>query len=130
MPKQHISKGLREFIREEIQTIFRLEVLLLLHRDQSRSFTVVEVASELGFENDVAQEQLMGLVASNLIVQSHGEEIKFRYRPADVASRSFVDQLAVGYSKQRVPILSAILAEPRDRIRLFAEAFRITRGPD
>ena len=130
MVRQHISESLKVFIREQIQTVFRLEVLLLLHRNQSRSFTTAEITSELGVSTDVAQEQLTALEASGLLGQSNTEETAYRYHPADAALRSMVDQLAVSYSRQRVPILSLMLAKRPDRIRLFAEAFKLIQGHD
>lgn len=130
MTKQHISQGLKKFIKEKIQTVLRLEVLLLLHHQQTRSFTVAEVANELGFEIEDVNGQLSALETIGVVVESNPDKHKYRYQPVNEALRSMVDQLAVGYSKQRVPILSVILAEHTDRTRLFAEAFRIIRQND
>lgn len=127
MAKQHISQHLKKFIKEKIQTVLRLEVLLLLHHQQTRSFTVAEVANELGFEIEDVNGQLTALETIGVVVESNPDKHKYRYQPVNEALRSMVDQLAVGYSKQRVPILSVILAEHTDRTRLFAEAFRIIR---
>lgn len=130
MAKQHISQGLKKFIKEKIQTVLRLEVLLLLHHQQTRSFTVAEVANELGFEKEDVNGQLTALETIGVVVESNLDKHKYRYQPVNEALRSMVDQLAMGYSNQRVPILSVILAEHTDRTRLFAEAFRIIRRND
>ena len=130
MAEQHISEALKQFIREKIQTVLRLEVLLLLHHQQSRSFSVVEVANELDFEKEAAQVHLTALEEIGLVVHSNTDKPKYRYHPANATLRSMVEQLAVGYSKQRVPILSVILARHPDRPRVFAEAFRIIRRND
>jgi biotin operon repressor len=124
MAKQHISEGLKSFIKEKIQTVLRLEVLLLLHQ-QTRSFTAVEVANELGFEKEDVKDQLAALETIGVVVESNPDKPKYRYHPLNTKLRSLVDQLAVGYSEQRVPILSFILADHPDRTRLFAQAFRI-----
>ena len=129
MAKQHISEGLKSFIKEKIQTVLLLEVLLLLHHQQPRSFTAVEVANELGFEKEEAQDQLKALQAIG-VVQSTLDKPKYSYHPVNAQLRSLVQQLAVGYSEQRVPILSIILADHPDRTRLFAEAFGIIRRSD
>ena len=126
MGKQHISQGLKRFIKEKIQTVLRLEVLLLLHHQQTRSFSVAEVANELGFEKEDVNGELTALETIGVVVKSNPDKQKYRYHPLNEALGSMVDQLAVGYSKQRIPILSVILAEP-DRTRLFAEAFKIIR---
>ncbi|HKU75182.1 MAG TPA: hypothetical protein VJR02_14820 [Pyrinomonadaceae bacterium] len=130
MAKQHISQDLKKFIKEKIQTVLRLEVLLLLHHQQTRSFTVADVANELGFEKEDVNGQLTALETIGVVVESNLDKHKYRYQPVNEALRSMVDQLAVGYSNQRVPILSVILAEHTDRTRLFAEAFRIIRRND
>lgn len=130
MAKQHISQGLKKFIKEKIQTVLRLEILLLLHHHQIRSFTAAEVANELGFEKEEVNGQLTALETIGVVVESNLDKHKYRYQPVNEALRSMVDQLAVGYSNQRVPILSVILAEHTDRTRLFAEAFRIIRQND
>ena len=130
MAKQYISEGLKIFIKEKIQTVLRLEVLLLLHHQQPRSFTAAEVANELGFEKDDLNGQLTALETIGVVVESNPDKHRYRYHPVNEALRSMVDQLAVGYSRQRVPILSVILADHPDRTRLFAEAFRIIRKND
>lgn len=124
MPSQNISQELKTFIKEQIHSVFSLEVLLLLHREQSRSFTASEVANELGIEIDVAQ-QLSELKSANLLGTTSAGIPKYYYAPANKELALIVDKLSVAYSKQRVPILSLILAEHPDRIRGFAEAFRL-----
>src|SRR5688572_19278057 len=47
MGRQYISDELKTFIKDQIQTVFRLEVLLLLHGKQGKSFTPADVALEL-----------------------------------------------------------------------------------
>ena len=49
-----------------------LEVLLLLHRNQPRSFRAVETAAEPGIEQEAAKEQLSALLAIELLTQSEG----------------------------------------------------------
>lgn len=129
MPKQPISPGVKRFIREQIQTLPKLEILLLLHREQSRSFSIAEVANELGFENDTAYDQLTALEAIGL-VKTNSDKSQFRYQPDNKTLRSIVDRLALAYPRQRVPILSAILAEEPDKVRRFVEAFRLARSND
>ena len=124
MSRLNISQELKKFIKEQIHSVFNLEVLLLLHREQSRSFTASEVANELGIEIDVAQ-QLSELISANVLTTANGAIAKYRYTPVDKELACLVDQLAVAYAKQRVPILSMILAEHPNRIRGFAEAFRL-----
>lgn len=114
-------------LSENIQTVFRLEVLLLLHAQQWRSFSAAEIANELGFETEPAQDQLTALQVIGVVRPSTTDESKYKYDPVNPKLRSTVEQLAVAYSTQRIPILSVILAEQPDRTRAFAEAFRLIR---
>ena len=124
MPREHISEGLKKFIRQKIQTVFQLEVLLFLHRNQPKSFSISEVADELGFEYDIAEEQLAALVETGIL---EADESTYRYEPAKEQIRNLVDQLAHAYPTQRVLILSLILSERPDKIRVFAEAIKLLR---
>ena len=127
MAKQQLSGDLKRFIKEQIQTAPKLEVLLLFHRHQSRSFAVTDVANELGFEVDAAHEQLTALQTLGLL-ESNPEQSSYRYRPVSSSLGSMVDRLAIAYRKQRVWILSAILAEEPDKHRRFVEAFKLARS--
>lgn len=129
MTRQRISADLKRFIKEQIQTAPKLEVLLLLHRQQSRSLAVGDVANKLNFEIETAREQLVALQTLGLL-ESNPDQSKYWYRPVNAAMRSMVDRLAVVYSKQRVPILSAILAEDPNKVRRFVEAFKLARTND
>ena len=129
MTKQHLSAELKQFIKEQIQTAPKLEVLLLLHRHGSRSLAVAQIAKELGFEIETAKDQLTALEILGH-VESNSDQSKYRYNPVSVDLDSMVHQLAAAYSKQRVPILSAILGEDPDKIRRFVEAFKLARSND
>ena len=130
MAKHPISEELRRFIKDKIQTVLRLEILLLLHDQQPRSFKAAEIADELGLETEATQDQLTALEAFGLAAHSTTDASRYQYDPANATLRSTVEQLAAAYSTQRVPILSVILAHTPDRPRLFAEAFRIIRRHD
>lgn len=125
--KQNISEGLKSFIRDQLQTVPRLEVLILLHH-RAKGLTSAEVAAELTFEKGIVDEELAALEALNLVNHSDEKEPRYEYQPANVALQSMVDQLVLSYSKQRVPILSIILSDCPDRLRLFRDAFKVIRG--
>jgi|SRR5688572_23415840 len=130
MAKPQFSEELRAFIKNRIQTVLRLEILLLLHDQQPRSFNAAEVAEELGVDTESTQDQLSVLEAIGLVAQSPNGESRYHYHPVDATLGPMVGQLAAAYSTQRVPVLSVILADASHRSRLFAEAFRIIRRND
>ncbi len=130
MNKQGISKGLKKFIREQIQTISRLEVLLLLHRHQPKALLVSELSNELGCDDIEVETELGALESLKLIDSSNNGPSRYRYQPHDAAVRSMVNRLAVSYDRHRIPILTMILRESPDPIRQFTEAFSIIRKND
>lgn len=78
----------------------------------------------MGIEIDIAQQQLSELASAHLLAPIDIARSKYIYQPVEDLA-FLVDQLAAAYSRQRVPILSLILAEHPDKIRGFAEAFRL-----
>ena len=127
--QQHISADLKKFIKEQIKTAPKLEVLLLLHRQPSRSLPVVEVANILDVETDTAHEQLTALQTLGL-VESDPDKSRYWYHPVSSALNSMVDRLAIAYRKQRVCILSTILTEDPNKHKRFVEAFKLARSND
>lgn len=105
-------------------------MLLLLHHHQPKALSLAEVANELGFEDDTVGAQLAALEAIDLVTHSNSKQAKYKYHPSNAAVGTMVDQLAASYCRQRVPILSMILSEHPDRVRLFVEAFRMIRRND
>jgi DNA-binding IclR family transcriptional regulator len=130
MEKQNISETLKSFIREQIQTVSRLEVLLLLHQHRPRAVSAGEVANGLGFDQDSVEAQLAALEAIGLVIHSDSRKTRYKYYPRNASFGALVDHLAMNYATQRVSILSLLMSEHPDRIRLFAEAFRIIRRKD
>lgn len=128
--KPQISEELRRFIKDKIQTVLRLEILLLLQDQHPRSFSAAEVAHELGIEVDATQNELTALEAVGLALQSTAEESRYEYHPGNTKLQAKVEHLANAYATRRVPILSVILADNSHRTRLFAEAFKIISRND
>ena len=73
---------------------------------------------------------MCALVRVELIARSADYEPLYWYYPLDTEHTTVVNELALAYSRQRVPILSVILGEHPERTRLFTEAFKIIRRND
>ena len=57
-------------------------------------------------------------------------EPSYRYAPRNRDLLDGVDALADAYAVRRVAVITFIIAKPSDRIRSFADAFRLRRDPD
>jgi hypothetical protein len=130
MTRNQIPPDVREFVRRRIKSVFQLEVLLLLHRTRERVWTVKEVSQELGIDPEIVEAQVLSLVQLRLIQAGDTTPISYLYDPEDQNVEIIIEKLAVSYAKQRVGVFSLILSESNNRIRRFAEAFRLIRGAD
>ena len=112
---------------EHIPSVLALEVLLLLRASAARSWNAAALATELRIELSFAEAELEALVRSGLLTRSP-EDATYRYAPDAEQLDAVVDELATAYEKSRVSIVTLIYAYPRDRARVFADAFRVRRG--
>jgi hypothetical protein len=124
-----IPVAVRELLQRDIDSVEQLEVLLLLHDRPERDWTADEVSAELRTNGLSTAARLDDLTARGLI-----EEVArpgaFRYGPRTAAQRRAVDGLAREYATRRVTVITLIFAKPIDRVRSFADAFRLRRDPD
>lgn len=124
-----IPADVRSLILGRIESVVQLELLLLLHRDATTSWTTDEVARELRIEPAWAAAQLNHLRQQGLLgvgSDASGTEI-YRYDPASPALRGAVDGLARAYVDRRVTVIAMIYAPPTDTLRSFADAFRLRK---
>jgi hypothetical protein len=112
-----------------LDSVEQLEALLLLHRRPDRDWTAEEVSEELRTNAQSVATRLDGLRFSGLVGPGHGAGTH-RYAPRTRDLLDAVDALAEEYSVRRVSVITFIIAKPSDRIRSFADAFRLRRDPD
>jgi hypothetical protein len=118
----------QRFLLTHIDSIEKLEVLLLLRGHAGRSWTGAAVAQELRIAEESARGRLENLCSSGLLSCEVSDA--FRYAPISGNDAQAVDELATTYTQRRVSVISFIFSQPMDRIRSFADAFRIKRGPN
>ena len=122
-----IAQDVKQFIERYINSVVCLEVLLLLHRKPQRCWSNCEIAKELGIDALLADAQLEQLHKQSLIRKN--EEGRFHYDAANTAN-AVIDGLAAACARQRVAVFSLILTKNGERVRGFAEAFRLIREED
>jgi hypothetical protein len=130
MTRNQIPAEVRQFVRREITSVLQVEVLLLLHGLPDRVWTVMEISQDLSIDPEVAEAQILHLEERGLIKLATTTPMGWVYSPKHPSDVTTVDKLATSYVKQRVGIFSLILKESDNRIRRFAEAFRLIRGAD
>lgn len=112
-------------IRSSIRSIWTLELLLMLRKDRRRSWSETELVRELRGSQATVRESLAALNAAGLIGQSRLPDI--RYLPRTPLLDDAVARLLRAYERTPAAVMKAIADVPDDRIRTFADAFRLKR---
>lgn len=128
-PGERLPASVRQLL-DRLDSIAQLELLLLLQRTAPEEWTAEQLAAELRIEPAWALEQLGLLHESGLLTQCKPGSGRYRFDPATPDLAKSVEALAACYSEQRVTVVSQLYSRPVDRIRVFADSFRIRREDD
>jgi hypothetical protein len=125
-PGERLPLPVRQLL-DRLDSIAQLELLLLLQRTAPDEWTAEQLAAELRIEPSWALAQLALLGANGLLTECEPGSGRYRFDPATPALAKAVEALAACYGEQRVTVVSVLYSRPVDRIRVFADAFRIRR---
>lgn len=125
MPAQHdISPEIKAFIAQHVRSVGHLEALLLLARERTKLWTATDLSSELRTNPSYAQDQLDELTSTG-VVQYEPNAKAYHFNPE--IDSEILDQLELAYKVKRTTIINLIYNQPMERIRSFADAFRIKK---
>lgn len=122
-----LPEDVRQLLTERLDSIAQLEVLLLLHRSAPREWDREQLSGELRIEPGWAAEQLERLHREGFLVASEGRAGRYRFQAANLDLAKTVESLAATYADRRVTVVALLYSKPVDRIRVFADAFRIRK---
>jgi hypothetical protein len=122
-----IPSDVRKLIADHIDSVLQLEILLLLHTHPQKDWCVTEVATQLRVDVAFVQEQLASLCARGILMCTEGEKMIYRYGPRDAELHRAIEGLQSAYADRRVSVISLIFAKPLDKLRSFADAFRLRK---
>ncbi|AKQ69374.1 hypothetical protein A176_006286 [Myxococcus hansupus] len=125
-----IPPRVQRFISTHIDSLEKLEVLLLLRARADREWTASAVSLELRITDTSATSRLEDLTQRRMLVSDGGSPPSYRYSPASSEDVQAVTELAAVYSVKRVSIISFIFSRPLDKVRGFAEAFILKKDRD
>ena len=111
------------FVSATVKSIWALELLLLMYRERNRAWQTEELVRELRASTVVVREALASLAGSGLIATD--EAGRSCYRLASEQLDSFVGAAQALYNAKPLAVINAIAAAPNEKLRIFAEAFRL-----
>ncbi|MBF5043540.1 hypothetical protein FGE12_14175 [Aggregicoccus sp. 17bor-14] len=127
MSEASLPPRVQRFIESHIDSIEKLEVLLLLRAQPGRTWTSAGVAQELRIMEASATGRMEDLCARGLLACEGGAPATYRFAPASSEDAQAVTELAASYSTRRVSVISFIFSRPADRLKSFANAFRLKK---
>ena len=118
------------FVAENIRSVAQLETLLLLRAENCRQWSASEVSRALYTTAGMSAAHLAEFEAQGLVTSSssadNGQQ-HYCYRPRTAHLERLVNLLADMYQQRRVSVITLIYCEPTDRVRSFADAFRLRK---
>ena len=123
MPEE-IPADVQRFLADHIRSIAQLELLLMLHRERERTWTVAAAAKELYTAVSMTEPLLESLRTIGL-VSLQGDQ--YQYSPKQQPLDRVVSDLSQLYQQRRVTIVNLIYSAPVQKLQDFADAFRIRK---
>lgn len=102
-------------------------MLFLLHARKERAWTTEEINAELRSSMLAVQGRLDSLEKSGLVRRMENGTFCFDERSPDAP---LVAELASEFHRRPFTIMNMILQNPTDKIRTFADAFRLKKDKD
>ncbi len=120
-----VPDDVAQLIASHIDSVEKLEILLLLRGEGDRSWTTEDVSRELRRNPSSVARCLRQLSERGLL----GGEVAdgYRFAPPDPAVERQVTRLAETYATRRVSVIQLIVANPMDSVTTFADAFRLRK---
>jgi hypothetical protein len=117
-----VDQDLFGFIREQLRSVWALELLLLMRRGAGRSWSPQELVDELRASPALVSDNLASFERAGLVVA--GPDDRYAFSPASPLLSSLCDQLETAYRQRPVTVINAIVSPP-DKLQALADAFRI-----
>ncbi len=130
MTDSALPPQVQRFITAHIDSLEKLEVLLLLRARVDRVWSAEAVSRELRITESSASKRLRDLAHAGLVAEDGATPRGYRYSPASAQDEQDIAQLAEAYAERRVSVISFIFSRPLENVRGFADAFRLKRDKD
>jgi hypothetical protein len=125
-----LPMAVKSLLLESIDSVEQLEILVLLYRVRFGRWTARRVSEELRTNLDSTRERLEELAARGLAVARDVDgERRYELVP-DQARERAVAAVVDAYDARRVSVITFVVTKPAERIRSFADAFRLRRASD
>ena len=115
-----------EMIESSLDSVWSLELLLLLHSDPERCWNRADLVAELRSSNLVVAQSVGALKAGGLAIECDDGTVK--YGPSSNHVSAFVDQLEREYRARPTSVRRLIVGRSNSKLQSFSDAF-VLRKP-
>jgi len=115
------------FVQVAIRSVCAIELLILLRKDRGKIFRPDQLVRELRSSESAVAQALAHLTKSGLVEEISGSG--YSYQQGSAQLDAICDRLETEYAQKPVKIVRAILEAPDEKLRTFADAFRLSGKP-
>jgi len=130
MPEHSLPDSVRQLILAKIPSVWQLEILLQLYAARPEFQTVRNLEKALRLDAEPLLEQLESLHAHGLAFKTTAPELAFAYAGVSAEQDQAVADLVEAYRTRQVSVISLIHSRPTEKIRTFADAFRLRQDKE
>lgn len=125
MPDADLSPDLQRFIARHIQSVEKLEILLLFYRDPARSWPPSEIYQQIQSSPTSVNQKLDELVSEGFVARE--KDGTFRFQPKSPALGTQVGSLNTAYRERRIKVIESIFSKTTEELRAFSNAFKLRK---
>lgn len=114
----------RTLIRRHVHSVGELELLMLLHAERDRPWSVDEICEALACPRSWAVAQLEAMAGAGLLASTDG---RWRFAPATTELEDATAALEEAYRLQSREVVRFVFATPGRDLKEFSDAFRLRR---
>lgn len=129
MNHSEMTAGVTHFISEYVDTLEKLDLLVLLIHSADRWWDAPSAAEALGTTSGAARQILEHFATQNLLEIRVTGDVRYRFQPGDSQLEAATREFANTYRTNRLGVLRIVTGSRHD-LRDFADAFRIRRDDD
>lgn len=122
-----IADDIKQFVNQYISSVASLELLLLMRKHPSKRWTKDNLCLELRSNSFHIEYLLNELLISELIQQEKSNSESVYYYTDNTKWEHVISSLEQTYAQKRLSVINLIYMQPVDKIRTFANAFKIRK---
>lgn len=124
MSTSEIPDEIRRFLLQHIDSVAKLEALLLMRQDPQQEWDADLLSQRLYIKAQQAEAILTDLSQLGLCQQAHN---RYHFEPAQTYLKDVSDRLAEVYSKQLIQVTNLIHSRSASPLQHFSDAFKLRK---